>query len=138
MAEPAGIQSVESRYSVKETIDRLAAAAEGAGLRIFDRIDHAKGAAEIGSSMRPTELLVMGHPRGGTPLMLERQLAGIDLPLKALAWEDVDGRVWLSYDTGTWIAERHGLGQASAEAVTAIDVGITKLASVAAQGNAPG
>jgi len=126
-----GLVSLESRFSVGETIDRLAAAAERSGLRIFARIDHGRGAAEVGADLRPTELLLFGHPRGGTPLMLDRQTSGIDLPVKALAWEDDQGRVWLSYNGAAWIAERHRLGRQSAFAVAAMADGLAKLAAAA-------
>lgn len=129
-----GLVSLESHYSVSETIDRLAAAAEGAGMLVFARVDHAKNATEVGMELRPTELLVYGHPRGGTPLMLDRQSAGIDLPVKALAWEDEHGRVWLTYNSAEWLAARHGLGAPSAAAVAAIGAGMAALASTATAG----
>jgi uncharacterized protein (DUF302 family) len=127
-----GLISIESRFGVGETNDRLVATVTGAGLRVFARIDHAAGAHEIGAPLRPTELLIFGHPKGGTPLMQDHQLAGIDLPIKALAWEDEEGKVWLSYNDAQWLAERHGLGDASRDAVAAIAVGMKKLVAVAA------
>ncbi|WP_181181325.1 DUF302 domain-containing protein [Mesorhizobium sp. B1-1-5] len=127
-----GLVSVESRFGVTETIDRLAETVTGAGLRVFARIDHAAGAREIGAVLRPTELLIFGHPKGGTPLMQGRQLAGIDLPIKALAWEDEQGKVWLSYNNPHWLAERHGLGDASRDAVAAIAAGMQKVVAAAA------
>lgn len=127
-----GLISVESRFGVTETIDRLVATVTGAGLRIFARIDHAAGAREIGAPLRPTELLIFGHPKGGTPLMQDNQLAGIDLPIKALAWEDDQGKVWLSYNDAQWLAERHGLGDASRDAVAAIAAGMQKVVTAAA------
>jgi uncharacterized protein (DUF302 family) len=127
-----GLVSVESRFGVTETIDRLVETITRAGLRVFARIDHAAGAREIGAPLRPTELLIFGHPKGGTPLMQDRQLAGIDLPIKALAWEDEQGKVWLSYNDAQWLAERHGLGGASRDAVEAIAVGMKKVVAAAA------
>ncbi len=100
-------------------------------MRVFARIDHAAGAREIGAALRPTELLIFGHPKGGTPLMQDQQLAGIDLPIKALAWEDAQGKVWLSYNDAHWLAERHGLGDASRDAVAAIAAGMQKVVSAA-------
>lgn len=126
-----GLITLQSRFGVTETIDRLAETVTHAGMRVFARIDHAAGAREVGASLRPTELLIFGHPKGGTPLMQDRQLAGIDLPLKALAWEDEDGKVWLSYNDADWIAERHGLGDASRAAVTAIAAGVKKAIAAA-------
>jgi uncharacterized protein (DUF302 family) len=127
-----GLISVESRFGVTETIDRLVATVTGAGLRIFARIDHAAGAREIGAPLRPTELLIFGHPKGGTPLMQDHQLAGIDLPIKALAWEDDQGKVWLSYSDAQWLAARHGRGAASRDAVAAIAAGMQKVVTAAA------
>jgi uncharacterized protein (DUF302 family) len=127
-----GLISVESRFGVAETIDRLADSVTRAGLRVFARIDHAAGAREIGAPLRPTELLIFGHPNGGTPLMQDHQLAGIDLPIKALAWEDEQGKVWLSYNDAQWLAERHGLGDASRDAVAAIAAGMRKVVTAAA------
>jgi uncharacterized protein (DUF302 family) len=129
MAEE-GLVTVASRFSVRETLDRLVAFASQHGLTVFARIDHADGAAKVGMRLRPTELLIFGHPKGGTPLMQDRQTAGIDLPVKALAWEDADGKVWLTYNAAAWIAERHGLGSASAQAVAAMAAGLA--AAVAA------
>jgi uncharacterized protein (DUF302 family) len=81
--------------------------------------------------LRPTCLLIFGHPRGGTPLMQERQTAGIDLPVKALAWEDESGKVWLTYNDAIWLADRHGLGPASEAAVAAVNTGMAAMAAEA-------
>jgi uncharacterized protein (DUF302 family) len=126
-----GLTTVESASPVAETTDRLAAAVESAGLRVFARVDHAAGAREAGLELRPTQLLLFGNPRGGTPLMQDRQTAGIDLPLHALVWEDEAGRVWLGYDDPAWIARRHGLGEATAASVAAMRDGLAKLAAAA-------
>jgi uncharacterized protein (DUF302 family) len=127
-----GLITVQSRFGVTETIDRLVEVVKRAGLLVFARIDHAAGARDVGASLRPTELLIFGNPKGGTPLMQDRQLAGIELPVKALAWEDEQGKVWLSYNDPHWIAGRHGLGHASREAVAAIAVGMEKVIATAA------
>lgn len=124
-----GLITVASRFSVGETLDRLTAALTSAGLLVFARIDHSSNAKGVGLDLRPTELLVFGNPKGGTPLMLDKQTAGIDLPVKALAWEDEAGQVWLTYDEAAWIAARHGLGAVSADAVKAIEAGLAALAS---------
>jgi uncharacterized protein (DUF302 family) len=129
-----GLITVASHFSVRETVERLVAFATSHGLVVFARIDHADGAAKAGLSLRPTELVIFGHPKGGTPLMQDRQSAGIDLPVKALAWEDAHGKVWLTSNDAAWIAERHGLGPASAEAVKAMAAGLaaaTKAATAA-------
>src|SRR5215469_9781268 len=124
-----GMITVSSRYSVAETINRLRAAVIEAGLQVFARIDHGGGAREAGLELRPTELLIFGNPKGGTPLMQDQQTAGIDLPVKALVWEDQEGKVWLTYNEAEWIATRHALGASSRAAVGAIATGLSTLAS---------
>jgi uncharacterized protein (DUF302 family) len=103
-----GLTTLPSIHSAKETMDRLEADVKAKGLTVFARIDHAAGAKEVGMALRPTEVLVFGNARGGTPLMQALQTTGIDLPLKALVWEDAGGKVWLSYNEPAWIAARHG------------------------------
>jgi uncharacterized protein (DUF302 family) len=126
-----GLISVRSRYSVRETVDRLAAAAEAVGLIVFGRIDHGANAVEVGMPLRPTELLLFGHPRGGTPLMQEQQTVGVDLPLKALAWEDEAGQIWLTYNDTDWLARRHGLGSRSARTLETMRASTAALAAEA-------
>lgn len=104
-----GLISVKSPYPVGQTLDRLESGTEQRGLKVFARIDHAAGAASVGKSLRPTELLIFGNPRGGTPFMECAQSAGIDLPLKALAWQDEQGQVWLGYNDPAYLARRHGI-----------------------------
>jgi len=130
----AGLETVASAFPVAETVDRLAAAAEAAGMTVFARVDHAAGAAEVGLPLRPAELILVGNPRGGTPLMQDAQMAGIDLPLRALAWEDADGRVWMTTNDTAWIAARHGLGEASAAAVSAVSAGLARIVGEATAG----
>ena len=113
-----GLAMVKSAHGVKDTIDRLAAHVIAKGMKVFARIDHAQGASEVGLALRPTELLIFGNAKGGTPLMQSQQTIGIDLPLKALAFEDADGTVWLCYNDPAWIAARHGV--ASDEVTTAM------------------
>lgn len=105
-----GLVTVKSPHSVKDTLDRFETVAKGKGLNVFLRVDHAAGAQKIGKSLRPTELLVFGNPQGGTPLMECAQTAGIDLPLKALAWQDASGQVWLGYNDPQFLAARHAAG----------------------------
>jgi len=105
-----GLVALKSPHGVKETADRFEAAAKARGLNIFLRVDHAAGAKKIGKELRPTELLVFGNPQGGTPLMECAQSAGIDLPLKALAWQDAGGQVWLGYNDPKYLVARHGGG----------------------------
>jgi uncharacterized protein (DUF302 family) len=93
-------------------MDRLQAEIRALGMTVFARIDHAAGAAEVGLTLPPTELIIFGNARGGTPLMQSVQTVGIDLPLKALVWEDTAGKTWLSYNEPGWIAQRHGIANA--------------------------
>lgn len=109
-----GLVAVKSAQSVKETMNRLEEIVKQRGLNVFARIDHAAGAAKVGKSLRPTELLIFGNPQGGTPLMECAQTAGIDLPLKALAWEDASKQVWLGYNDPAYLAQRHGIANCPA------------------------
>ncbi len=103
-----GMIEVKSASSVKDTISKFEATAKERGQVIFARIDHAAGAQKIGATLRPTELLIFGNPQGGTPLMACAQSVGIDLPMKALAWEDASGQVWLGYNDPQYLVTRHG------------------------------
>jgi uncharacterized protein (DUF302 family) len=106
-----GVIALKSPYSTGETMDRLAKRAEQKGMNIFARIDHAAGAEKVGKTLRPTELLIFGNPKGGTPFMECAQTVGIDLPMKALAWKDASGQVWLGYNDPAYIARRHEAGE---------------------------
>ena len=107
-----GLTSIQSRFDPKETMDRLDAEIRAQRMTVFARIDHAGGAAVVGLKLRPTELIIFGNARGGTPLMQSAQTVGIDLPLKALVWQDAAGKTWISYNEPGWIAERHGITDA--------------------------
>ena len=98
-----------SKYSVPDTINRIEQAVTAKGMTIFARIDHAGEAKKAGLEMKPMELLIFGNPKGGTPLMVAKPTSAIDLPMKALAWEDKDGKVWLTYNASKLLQERHGL-----------------------------
>jgi uncharacterized protein (DUF302 family) len=102
-----GLVTLPSDYGPKETMEKLEAEVSARGLTVFNRIDHAAGAAQVGLHLRPTDLLIFGNAKGGTPLMQLDQTIGIDLPLKALVWEDAAGKTWLSYNDPTWLASRH-------------------------------
>ena len=126
-----GLVTIASALSVRDTVDRLADIVTTKGMTVFARIDHAANARSIGLELRPTELLIFGNPNGGTPLMQNRQTAGIDLPVRVLAWQDPDGRVWISHDDPAWIAERHGLGAGSDTSVRAMQVAVAALTTAA-------
>jgi uncharacterized protein (DUF302 family) len=119
-ATEQGLITVTSAHPAHETIERLKHAVEAKGLTVFCRVDHAANAVEAGLQLRPTELLIFGNARGGTPLMQAVQTTGIDLPLKALAWEDASGQSWLSYNDPAWLASRHGVPPRDAVAATAM------------------
>ncbi|MGN6602619.1 MAG: DUF302 domain-containing protein [Ginsengibacter sp.] len=120
-----GLITTQSDYSVKVTIDRVASIVQSKGLTVFARIDHADNAANQGLQLRPTELIIFGNPKAGTVLMQDKQTSGIDLPVKALAWQDEEGKVWLTYNDTNWIANRHGLSEKSESVVRAIEEGMT-------------
>src|SRR5260370_23678595 len=100
-------------------------------MTVFARIDHAAGAAAVGLSLRPTELLIFGNAKSGTPLMQSMQTIGIDLPLKALVWQDASGSTWLSYNDPSWLAKRHGLGHEVDATVGAIAAVLDAMARTA-------
>ena len=104
-----GLTTLQSNLGPQETMDRLEAQIRAHGMGVFARINHAALAAEAGLKLRPTELILFGNPRGGTPLMQANQTMGIDLPLKALVWQDASGKTWLSYNSPDWLAKRHEL-----------------------------
>ena len=107
-----GLTSIQSSLGPKETMDRLENEIRANGMDVFARIDHAAGVAKAGLTLRPTELIIFGKARGGTPLMQSVQTVGIDLPLKALVWQDAAGKTWLSHNEPGWIARRHNVAQA--------------------------
>ncbi len=105
---PEGLVVRLSRYEPKETTDRLVAAVTTRGAAVVARIDHAAAAAAVGLALPPTEVLVFGNPRAGTPLMQAVQTIGIDLPLRALVWRDASGTTFVGYNDPRWLARRHG------------------------------
>jgi uncharacterized protein (DUF302 family) len=106
-----GLIAVKSPHDAKETMNRLEGIVKQRGLNVFARIDHAAGASKVGKTLRPTEVLIFGNPQGGTPFMECAQSVGIDLPLKALVWQDASAQVWLGYNDPAFLAGRHGVAQ---------------------------
>jgi len=104
-----GLTTVPSSFSVTETVNRLESLVKEKGITVFARIDHQAEAAKAGLAMKASQLLIFGNPKAGTPLMKAAPTTAIDLPLKALAWEDADGKVWLSYNRPDFLKQRHGL-----------------------------
>ena len=127
-----GLITMRSSHGPKDTVDRLEAEVKAKGITMFARIDHAAGAAEAGLPLRPTELLIFGNAKAGTPLMQAEQAIGIDLPLKMLVWQDASGATWLSYNDPTWLAKRHGLAGASEAAAKAMAAALDGIARAAA------
>jgi uncharacterized protein (DUF302 family) len=125
-----GIISVKSSHAVKATADRLENTLKQKGMTVFARINHAAGAQKVGQKLRPTELIVFGNPKVGTPLMQCRQTTAIDLPQKALIWEDEEGQVWLSYNNPSYLVERHGI-TGCAEVVKKIEKALSNFAKAA-------
>jgi uncharacterized protein (DUF302 family) len=126
-----GLTTIPSSFDPKETMDRLEAEVAAKGMKVFARIDHAAGAAEVGLTLARTELIIFGNARGGTPLMQSVQTVGIDLPLKALVWEDTAGKTWLSYNEPSWIARRHSVANAE-QVVSKLAAALSAMARTAA------
>ena len=129
-----GLTSIQSSFGPKETMDRLETEIRAQGMQIFARIDHAAGAAEAGLALAPTELIIFGNARGGTPLMQSAQTVGIDLPLKVLVWEDASGTTWISYNEPSWIAQRHDVRNAE-QVVSKMGAALSAMARKAANPN---
>jgi uncharacterized protein (DUF302 family) len=111
MASGRGVVSKPSAHSVEETVDRLEAVLREKNIHIFVRIDQRSEAEKAGIEMPAMELLIFGNPKGGTPLMIAEPTIGIDLPLKAMAWEDRDGKVWLSYNAPEYLQDRFSISE---------------------------
>ena len=134
LASPAyadsGLTGVKSSHDVKTTVDRLESILRQKGMTVFIRINHAEGALKVGKNLRPTELLIFGNPKVGTPLMQCSQSVAIDLPQKALIWEDERGQVWLSYNDPKYLAKRHGI-TGCAEVIEKIGNALSNFANAA-------
>ncbi len=124
----SGLVTLPSAHDFDTTLARLVAALEAKGITIFASIDHAAGAASVGLLLRPTTVVVFGNPVAGTPLMQAGQMAGIDLPQKALVWQDADGTVNLTYNDPSWVVMRHAIGGTVAPVVAALTAGLEVLA----------
>jgi uncharacterized protein (DUF302 family) len=104
-----GLIDIPSNHSVDETVKKLKGILQAKGITLFALVDHSGEAAKAGMQMRPTKLLIFGNPKGGTPLMLAAPSSAIDLPLKILVWEDVQGKVWITYNGPSYLQERHNI-----------------------------
>jgi len=126
-----GLITVSSSFGPEETMKRLEAEVRAKGMTVFARVDHAAGAAEAGLPLRPTDLLIFGAARGGTPLMQAAQTIGIDLPLKALVWQDEEGKTFLSYNDPAYLTHRHGLADQVKPVVDAMTGALKAIAAKA-------
>jgi uncharacterized protein (DUF302 family) len=126
-----GLITIESRFGPEETMNRFEAEVRARGMTVFAHIDHAAGATAAGLPLRPTELLIFGNAKTGTPLMQSSQTIGIDLPLRALVWQDASGTPWLSYNDPAFLARRHGLDGADNSTVNAMAAALKAIASKA-------
>ncbi len=126
-----GLITIRSAFGPRETMQRFESEVRDRGMTIFAHIDHAQGAAEAGMDLRPTDLLVFGAARGGTPLMQANQTIGIDLPLKVLVWENEDGATFLTYNDPGFLALRHALGPASDPVVDGLSNALKAMATEA-------
>lgn len=115
-----GITIRESHYAVPQTLDRLESVLKERGIIVFARIDHAAEAAKVGLQLPPTQLLIFGNPRGGTPLMIAHPTIAIDLPMKALAWQDTAGKVWIGFNSADYMKMRHGLNDDQTKSLAAV------------------
>ena len=129
-----GLTTIPSVYGPQDTMNRLEAAVKAKGMTVFARIDHATGATEAGLSLRPTEVLIFGNAKAGTPLMQSVQTVGLELPLKALVWQDPSGMTWLSYNDPAWLAQRHGLGGETEAAIGIMTAALEAVAKAATTG----
>ena len=105
----SGLINVPSNHSVDETVEKLKAILQSKAITLFALIDHSGEAAKVGMQMRPTKLLIVGNPKGGTPVMLAAPTSAMDLPLKILIWEDAQGKVWITYNNPAYLQERHNI-----------------------------
>jgi uncharacterized protein (DUF302 family) len=124
-----GLITIQSHHNPRETMQRFETAVKAKGFNVFAHIDHSAGAAQANLSLLPTDLLIFGNPKGGTPLMQSVQTIGIDLPLKALVWQDEKGTTWLSYNDPEWLVQRHGGAPGTEDTVRAISDTLKALAA---------
>src|SRR5215471_19964336 len=124
-----GLTTIQSKFGPQDTMNRLEAQLKAHGMTVFRRVDHAAMAKEAGLTLGPTELILFGNPRGGTPLMQANQTIGIDLPLKALVWQDAGDKTWLSYNEPAWLARRHQIPES--ELVTRMSRTLSDIAAKA-------
>ena len=126
-----GLVTVRSPYGPEETMNRLEAELASKGITVFARIDHAAGAEAVGLALQPTELLIFGNARGGTPPIQSARTIAVDLPLRVLVWQDAGRATWLTYNDPRWLARRHGIGREATAAVVAMTAMLRSLVAAA-------
>jgi uncharacterized protein (DUF302 family) len=129
-SDNADLVTLPCGHGVSETIERLKSLLAQKGIELFAQVDHAAGARKVGLALRPTQVLIFGNPKAGTPLMQGQQTIGLDLPLRALVWEDESGKVWLTYRRVEALARQHHVAGHD-ETVKALDDGLAALARAA-------
>ena len=131
---PEGLVTVQSQHGPVGTLMRLESSLVSRGLTIFARIDHAAGAKEVGMDLRPTQVVIFGSPKSGTPLMQMSETIGLDLPLKMLVRQEANGQTVLAYDDPAWLASRHGLAETAGPIIEKMQAAIAAIAGEAAAG----
>jgi uncharacterized protein (DUF302 family) len=124
-----GIIDQPSNHSVDQTVENLKDILQSKGIKLFALVDHSGEAEKAGMKMRPTKLLIFGSPKAGTPLMLAAPSVAIDLPLKILVWQDVQGKVWVSFNSSEYLKERHGLPQDLLQDISVVETLAMKAAA---------
>lgn len=132
---PEGLITAKSQHGPAETVKRLENSVAAHGLTIFARVDHAEGAKSVGMDLRPTEVLIFGSPKSGTPLMQLSDTIGLDLPLKMLVRQDASGQTFLAYDDPAWLARRHGLADGAGAVVAKMQAAMAAIARAAVGGS---
>jgi uncharacterized protein (DUF302 family) len=123
-----GIVTIPSHHSVDETVEKLENLLQAKGVKLFALIDHSGEAEKVGMRMRPTKLLIFGNPKAGTPLMIASPSIAIDLPMKAMIWEDANGKVWISYNAPAYLQARHSLPKELVQNIAAVEALATQAA----------
>jgi uncharacterized protein (DUF302 family) len=123
-----GLIDVASNHSVDDTVDKFRRILDAKGVTLFALVDHSGEAAKAGMTMPPTKLLIFGNPAAGTPVMLAAPSAAIDLPLKVLVWEDVAGKVWISYNSAAYLQARHGIPDELLKNIAVVQMLVAKAA----------
>lgn len=127
-----GLINVKSAHDVNTTADRLESVLKKKGMTVFARINHSAAAKKVGISLRPTQLVIFGNPKVGSPLMACASTAGIDLPQKALIWQDKAGQVWVSYNDPAYIAQRHGISECAQAPLIKVTKALSNFTAAAA------